>query len=264
MSCIGRQVRHEEIMTVQFNLDDTTLAERTLCYLLNRLEDFNRKSGTEPPIPGGDLSPLQVSLAFVRFKDLLDDTLKRPYPGKTVPGDYLNFMLPGMVFQSEKAEDRVCDIDPDLIIGASWQGYGAPPDPETEMDSLNSSTSRHPGKSTCRLLKNTSIHIAGEGKNRIELFRYHKRKVTTRISTVIPIKHPVIRRDLSGHYWIASWRQDNGIETFVTIPFPDITLPVYRLLGVKIDGKRMPVPLDVVRKSLASTIDEIAGRICQA
>jgi len=185
-------------------------------------------------------------------------------PTKTVPGDYLDFMLPGMVFQSEKAEDRVCDIDPNLIIGASWQGYGAPPDPETEMDGLNSSTSRYPWKSTCRLLKNTSIHIAGEGKNRIELFRYHKRKVSTRISTVIPIKYPVIRRDMSGQYWIASWRQDNGIETFATIPFPDITLPVYRLLGVEIDGKRMPVPLDAARKSLASAIDEIAGRICQA
>lgn len=98
------------------------------------------------------------------------------------------------------------------------------------------------------------LFIAGEGKNRVELFRRHKRKIVAEIQQMSPSKFPVINQDRTGKRWLASWKNKHGAHMLATVPFPSVSLPIYRFLGIEVRSERIPVDEAELEESLSATI----------
>lgn len=229
------------------------------CRVLNALDGFGHRFGGAIPLPGDELDVRQACLQFVRFKDTLDQTLQAPVNSYrstfkfTKPYSYVKLMLPGVELSFE-SEDVTEMVDPEEVIGCPWRLYSPPVDPGAVMDKLNSPRNGYSDRAEYSRLCDLPLYIAGEGKNRVELFRTHRRKIAADVRRCSISKSPILCRDLSGKRWLSFWMNNYRVSMFAAVPFPSIALPIYRLLGVQIRNERMPVEEDEVERSLLSSI----------
>jgi hypothetical protein len=236
----------------------TSLALKTRCQLLNQLDKITTRYGGTLSIPGDDLDDERAFFQFRNFKDILDKTLKadggyRRLSSHTVSLEYFRYMLPGIKFEfDEKSEERL--IDPEYVIGCSWRGHLPPANPDEIMQKLNSATRRDNERAKYVQIEDLPLHIALEGQNRVELFRRHGQNIKADVRKLYITRRPVIVRDSSGKYWLATWPNEHGDLQLATVPFPTLSMPMYRLLGIEIHTNRLPVNESDVRESISASI----------
>jgi hypothetical protein len=245
------------------NPDKVSNSRKFRCMGINFFDKFTQLFGGGYSIPGEDLDNIQACLQFVRFKDILDITLAASADAYrksfkfTSPSEYVDLMLPGICFSVNKAATQE-KVDQETVIGCPFQQYLPPNDPDALMKKLNESNMNRANYTRIAELK---ILIAVEGKNRVELFRRHKRMIVADVQQKFPTQSPVISRSLSGKHWIASWNDERGRKKLTTVPFPSITLPIYGMLKVKITNKRLPASDEEVRQSLSKTMKLIENAV---
>jgi len=248
-----------------FDVGRVIYSLRLRCGLLNFFDEASRLLGGNIPISGDEFDSRQACINFVQFKDTLDRTLsgksvyRSPF-GYTNPSSYVEYMLPGLKF-SHIEESKTEEVDPEMVIGCSWRQYNYPSDPNCVMDILNAAAPGSLERASFTKFCDLPFFIAAEGKNRVELFRRHNRKIRADISRKLLANTVVLLRDCSGRKWLASWQNEYNMTMFATVPFPSIALPIYRLIGVKIQSKRVPIEEKQAEESFAATMDGILNAV---
>lgn len=249
-----------------FVRDRVPLSLNLRCWGLNILDGLMHRFSGGFPLPGEEFDVRQACFQFVHFKNVLDLTLDasastyRSAFKFTSPSEYVGFMLPGIEFTFD-ATGGAEEVDPETVIGCSWQQHAPPSNPEAVMEKLNASKPGDLERAEYTRVGDLPLLIAGEGKNRVELFRRHKKKIVAEVRRKFPAQSPVLIRNLSGKRWLASWKNKHGAHMLAAVPFPSVALPIYRFLGVEIRSERLPVDEADVERSLSATIEFITDAV---
>ncbi len=240
-------------------------AQKLRCLLLNQLDKCAFRLGANLHVPGKDLTSERAYRQFRNFKDVFDLTFENPTGyrtpcSSTVGLDYFNYMLPGVDYDLlHQKEYRA--IDPEQVIGCSWQNHSVPDNPLEIIEKLNSAPPGDSNRAIYIQIEDLPWFIADEGQNRVELFRRHKQPINANIKKLTITKHPVIMRNTAGDRWLATWPNELGVTIIATVPFPSISLPIYRTLGVEIQFTRLPVDENDVRRSYKDSIELLAEAV---
>ena len=251
----------------EFCIEERGTPFRILAYsrLLRALESIAPQLGKAQDIPGGEFSEIEACLNFIQFKGVIDQSMKgrggyRDSNGLTMPDDYVRLMLPGLILYREES-DRVFDIAPEFVIGCPWRGYTEPNNPYELMGRLNTSDLNSNEFAKYMQLGDLPVYIANEGKNRVELFLKHNKKIRAEITPYLLRKDIKLFRGLQGENWIASWFNEYGVQIGAAIPYPSVSVPIYRLCGTKITRERLFVPERKIAESLNSTMKDLECRV---
>lgn len=247
-----------DFIHTEFNVP---LRQRILCSTLNALDKLTRWLEA-PSADPGDLDQRQAIIQFIRFKDILDLTLENSGGYRyafqcTTPFEYLRFMLPGFEFSYTEAASVRDEVDPEMVIGCPWQGYSPPPDPESIMERLNLAKLGSPERARYGRVGNLPLFVAQEGKNRVQLFQRHRRSIHADVREIQLTYIPRVYRNCSGIWWLASWENEYGERLLAAIPFPALTIPMYRALGAQILGERIPADEGSIIESNSQAIQSL-------
>ena len=239
---------------------------RLVCAALNYADDISRKLGAVVQIPGGDIDARSACLRFIGFRDTLDRMLKESGAYRsagfhnTLPFDYMDSMLPGTVIRP-RGHATSEEIDPDFVIGCPWRHHWPPADPKETMNKLNAAEPGSLDRASYTQIGTLPLYLAGEGKNRVELFQRHGRKIRADV-TQAPFPTGVeVCRDISGAHWLATWINEYKVKMAAPILFPDIAIPIYRLLGAPISTQRVPASLDYIEDSRKEQMNSLIARV---
>lgn len=241
------------------------LAQKLRCMLLNKLDNWSARLGANLHVPGKDLTNERAYRQFRNFKDVFDLTFENPTGyrtpcSSTVGSDYFDYMLPGIDYDIlHQKEYRA--IDPEQVIGCSWRNYPVPGNPLEIMEKLNSAPRGDSNRAIYIQIEDLPLFIASEGQNRVELFRRHQQLINASIKKLTITRRPVIMRNIAGDRWLATWPNKFSVTIIATVPFPTISLPIYRALGVEIQSTRLPVDENDVQRSYENSIEGLAGAV---
>lgn len=252
---------------------DRSLRRSLTCWMLNALDTLATKLGA-PPVapawPGQDLEENSACIQFAAFRHTLDLLLadKRPIRswGRefTRPEDYVYFMLPGLDIRAE-VQTTTEQVNPDYVIGCPWKSHPPATDPNQLMNRLNAAVPGSTDRAEYNRLATGAtgadlpLYVAHEGKNRVSLFQQHQRTITADVRRERPHRQVTVRRDLLGRRWLACWINENKVEICATIPFPEVALPIYHLLGAEISTRRMATEPQDVEISREQSLTLLAG-----
>ncbi|TCB96664.1 hypothetical protein E0L21_23865 [Kosakonia quasisacchari] len=218
----------------------------------NELQDWNDKL-------------VRVCADFVRFKDDLDASNKTSYvqsplirrfrgfsglyePNKInkyrtasaiCPSDFANEALPFIcVIDINRGEYKKCQINPQLVVSGKYRDYrhafdGGYADifPEDVMNASDKFIAESDTHSTQYYYrpKILPLYIALEGKNRIELFKRYRRTMLAWVAETpsVPVSELTLIQLRPFNVWAVCYSGQRRI-----LPFPQISLPVYKTLGV--------------------------------
>lgn len=237
---------------------------RIKCSILNAIDKISFRLGSNPTFPSDMLSIEQSCEQFIRFKDILDeyfnaDSAWRITSGFIDPDSYFSLMLPG-VFTETKGPRYEEEIDPNFVLGSPWREHLPPQNFMEKLDEINFKHETGRDVAMYRQVSGLPLYLAKEGKNRVELFRYCRRKIHATVSVTEVHGVPYICRDLSGSNWIAVFTEKDASPAYVTVPFPTVTLPVYKILGAEIYLERLPI----VEADAAHSLHETTARLAHA
>ncbi|WP_147250426.1 MULTISPECIES: hypothetical protein [Thalassospira] len=129
------------------------------------------------------------------------------------------------------------------------------------MEKLNSAPRGDSNRAIYIQIENLPWFIASEGQNRVELFRRHQQRINADIKKLTITRCPVIMRNISGDRWLATWPNRFGATMISTVPFPTISLPIYRALGVEVQSTRLPADENDVQRSYENSIEGLASAV---
>jgi hypothetical protein len=198
--------------------------------------EFLRDPRSAQPEPGN----LEDACAnLVRLKDRFDEFMRErePFEGhftdiwSSPPDVFMSCAFLRMRGWPQIAPDRVEEIPSHLVIGGRYRTYDPPDDPDRLMQDLNASGSGI----VCRM-GTLPLYYAIEGKNRVELFKRHRRALRATVRQM-PFPAPgelVLQPDMFLNQ--AVWDGRGGGKALL---FPEVTLPILRHHGLAAE-RRLP------------------------
>ena len=255
-----------KVLDTEFLLPQRISAfQKIRCIILNEFENLSEKLGSSCQFPGHEMLEQRAFLQFRNFKDIFDLTVNsssgyRTLSSRTIAIDYFQYMLPGVKFEIGATKDYR-PVDPEHVLGCSWQNYSVPSNPLEIISKLNAAPPGGINRAIYIQVEDLPIFIADEGQNRVELFRRHKHKINADIRKLVVTRRPLIQRNALGDKWLSTWPNRFGTLILVALPFPSISLPMYRALGVELKTTRLPVNETDVQRSIDRTIERMADSV---
>ena len=201
---------------------------------------------------------------FVKFKDDLDAANKASYvhsplirklrwfcgfyepntknnyrePTAVMPNDFAENALPFLCTLSKhNGEYYKCLINPQLVVSGTYRNYNQDITggyTDTNAEDVMNWSDKYVADNAHQVIAyyrpdNLPLYIALEGKNRIELFKRHRKNMLAWViqTNSVPVSKLKLIRLSPFNVWAVSDSNEMKI-----IPFPRFTLPVYKALGV--------------------------------
>lgn len=212
-----------------------------------------------------DIPLIDVCRSFVLFKDQLDESLteiddpfKFPFQRRAInPREFLHDTLPFSDSCDSYGTTAPDIIDPTLVISGQYQNYagqGKSYD-QTIMDwsdKIVSDNFKYTQAPTYARVGTMPLYVALEGKNRVTLFKRHRRLIRAFITPVAypdPSDLTIVRISPFGVYGLAY--RDSNIKV---MPYPEITLPLLRAYGVTRQEKAWSLRASLIVRKMKKNI----------
>lgn len=218
------------------------------------------------PEPLQDFGPHLACFNFIHFAAALDQELirsgRRATHAYSEPHSYTDTLAPGLL-GPEVGERETKLIDPRYVIGVDWRGHQLTEEPFALMDRLNDWDGGF-NHATVAQMSDVPIYVSYEGKNRVSLFRRYGREVRAKVTYRSTQPSLEVGTDRSGTYWLAAWQDGSGSSRRVerAIPYPSVSLPVYKLAGIEVEPKQLGINEQDAKKIHEEALEHLAARYC--
>jgi hypothetical protein len=217
-----------------------------------------------------DIPLVDACRSFALFKDQLDESLteiddpfKFPFQRRAItPRIFLHDTLPFSDSCDSYGTTAPDIIDPTLVISGQYKNYagqGKSYDQATMdwSDKIVSDNFKYNSQApTYTRVGTMPLYVALEGKNRVTLFKRHRRLIRAFITPVAypdPSDLTIVRIPPFGVYGLAY--RDSNIKV---MPYPEITLPLLRAYGVtrqeKVWSLRASLIVRKMKKNIRSSL----------
>jgi hypothetical protein len=208
----------------------------------------------------------KLCLRIVNFKLELDAELKMSFnKSDTFPSiNPIDYGVKIFPFWTDEIYSRTPAVSVNCyeVVGGNFKDYSNQNQSINACNQLNSSASRGCGAPSYHRVGNFPIYFAGEGKNRVDLFRKHAFDITADVKdTNYPAPEALkIHRCIFGDSYFVSC-SDKSIynsNKLIYVAFPELTIPLLEAYGVQ---KGRTLFRFFTMNSREKVLKELSGRL---